>query len=142
MRKVTYLAVLEPAKDGGYGVFFPDLPGCISYGNTIAEAQDMAAEAAGLHIYSMEQDGESLPEPSLRLSPNDTADCIVSPVTVFPDLVANEMDNKRVKTNTTLPNWLKRVAEEQNVNYSRLLETALMDYLGLQGRVNERMGQR
>ena len=38
-------------------------------------------------------------------------------------------DNERVKTNITLPAWLKRIAEEQKVNYSRLLETALMDYL-------------
>ena len=42
------------------------------------------------------------------------------------------MDNKRVKTNITLPAWLKRIAEEHCVNYSRILETALMDYLGLQ----------
>lgn len=32
----------------------------------------------------------------------------------------------------TLPAWLKRIAEEHSVNYSRILETALMDYLGLQ----------
>ena len=38
-------------------------------------------------------------------------------------------DNERVKTNITLPAWLKRIAEEQKVNYSRLLETALIDYL-------------
>lgn len=131
MRKITYLSVLEPASDGGYGVFFPDLPGCVSYGKTIDEAQANAAEAAGLHIYAMETDGDPLPEPSAMLSAEDTEGCLVSPVTVFPDLVKNEMDNKRIKTNITLPAWLKRVAEEHNVNYSRILETALLDYLGI-----------
>lgn len=29
MRKLTYLAVLEPSSDNGYGVYFPDIPGCI-----------------------------------------------------------------------------------------------------------------
>jgi predicted RNase H-like HicB family nuclease len=136
MRKLTYLAVLEPSEDGGYGVYFPDLPGCISYGKTIKEAQDMAEEAVGLHIYSMEQDDEALPIPSEKLDTEDISGCIIIPIDVFPDLIKNEMDYKRVKTNTTLPNWLKQIAEESNVNYSRILETALMDYLGLQGKRN------
>ena len=41
------------------------------------------------------------------------------------------MDNRRVKTNITIPAWLKELAEQNGVNYSRLLETALMDCLGL-----------
>lgn len=132
MRKLTYLAVLEPAEDEGYGVYFPDLPGCISYGKNIKEAQDMAEEAVGLYIYSLERDGDSLPIPSEKLETEDMSGCIVIPVSIFPDLIKNEMDNKRVSTNTTLPNWLKQIAEESNVNYSRILETALLDYLGLQ----------
>ncbi len=59
----------------------------------------MAAEAAGLHIYSVESDGDEVPVPSATLSAEDTEGCLVSPVTIFPDLVKNEMDNKRVKTN-------------------------------------------
>ena len=51
------------------------------------------------------------------------------PVTVHPDLFRMKKDNERIKTNITLPVWLKRIAEEQKVNYSRLLETALIDYL-------------
>ncbi len=133
MRKLTYLAVLEPA-DEGYGVFFPDIPGCISFGKTIEEAQQMAEEAAGLHIYAMEQEGEEIPIPSKTLDTEDVSGCIVTPITVYPDMIKNEMDNKRVKTNITLPNWLKQIAEENKVNYSRILETALMDYLGLQGK--------
>jgi len=38
-------------------------------------------------------------------------------------------DNERIKTNITLPAWLKRIAEEHKINYSRLLEAALIDYL-------------
>ena len=32
MRKLTYLAIFEPTEDGAYSVYFPDLPGCISWG--------------------------------------------------------------------------------------------------------------
>lgn len=133
MRKLTYLAVLEPSSDNGYGIFFPDMPGCISYGKTIEEAQVMAAEALGLHIYGMERDGDPLPTAARKIDNTEELEgCIVTPVSVYPDLVRNEMDNKREKTNVTLPSWLKRVAEDNDVNYSRILETALMDYLGLQ----------
>lgn len=134
MRKLTYLAVFEPSKSG-YGVYFPDLPGCISFGETFVEAQREAANALGLHIYGMEKDGEALPKPSEtpEIDPETAPNYLVSPVTVFPDLVKNELDNKRVKTNVTLPAWLKTAAEQKGVNYSRVLETALLDYLDLQG---------
>ncbi|TEB16154.1 hypothetical protein Psfp_01581 [Pelotomaculum sp. FP] len=132
MRKLSYLAVFEPSKDG-YGVYFPDLPGCVSFGATFEEAQREAADALGLHIYGMEKDGEPIPEPSKvpEIDPDTAPGYLVSPVVIFPDMVKNELDNKRVKTNITLPAWLKEAAEQKGVNYSRVLETALLDYLNM-----------
>ncbi|MCM1106544.1 MAG: type II toxin-antitoxin system HicB family antitoxin [Blautia sp.] len=131
MSNLTYLAVLEPGEDGGYSISFPDLPGCFSYGDSLEEAQSMAAEAVSLHVYGMEQDGEAIPAPSVCLTKEDTEGNIIMPVTIHPDLYRMKRDNERVKTNITLPAWLKRIAEEQKVNYSRLLEAALIDYLKL-----------
>jgi predicted RNase H-like HicB family nuclease len=129
MLNLTYLAVLEPGEDGSYGISFPDLPGCFSFSDNLAEAATMAAEAAELHIYGMERDGETIPEPSTTLPKEKTDGMVVMPVTVHPDLYKMKRDNERIKTNITLPAWLKRIAEEQKVNYSRLLEGALIDYL-------------
>lgn len=129
MLSMNYLAVLEPGEDGSYSVFFPDLPGCFSYGKDLNEAQRMATEAAHLHVYGLECDGEEVPKPSTVLPKEDTEGCVVMPVTIHPELFRMKKDNERVKTNTTLPAWLKRAAEEQHVNYSRLLEAALIDYL-------------
>ena len=131
MLNLTYLAVLEPGEDGSYSVSFPDLPGCFSYGDNLTEAQRMAEEAASLHVYGMERDGDEIPTPSLNLSRESTDGNVVMPVTIHPDLYRAKRDNERIKTNITLPAWLKRMAEEQKVNYSRLLETALIDYLQL-----------
>ena len=72
MLNVTYLAVLEPEEDGSYSIFFPDLPGCSSYGKDLDEAQRMATEAASLHVYGMECDHEEIPVPSVNLSREDT----------------------------------------------------------------------
>ena len=131
MMNLTYLAVLEPGTDGSYSVFFPDLPGCYSYGKDLDEAQRMATEAASLHVYGLEQDKEEIPVPSVVLSKEDTEGNVIMPVTIHPDLFRMKKDNERVKTNTTLPAWLKRIAEEQKVNYSRILKGALIDYLKL-----------
>lgn len=129
MLNVTYLAILEPAEDGCYGISFPDLPGCFSFGENLAEAQQMAAEAASLHVYGLECDGEKIPTPSVSLPPEMTEGMVVMPVTIHPDLYRRKRDNERIKTNITLPAWLKRIAEDQKVNYSRLLESALIEYL-------------
>ena len=131
MRKLTYLAVFEPSKDGGFGVYFPDLPGCTSYGETFLKAQENAVDALGLHIYGMEKDGDDIPKPSEnpQIAPETAQGYLVSPVTAFTDMVKNEMDNRRMKTNVTLPAWLKAEAEARGVNYSKVLESALMDVL-------------
>lgn len=129
MRSITYLAVFEPAGDGSYSIYFPDLPGCISYGSSLEEAAHMACEAASLHVYSLDCDHDEIPAPSASLSKEDTEGNIVMPITIYPDLFRTKKDNERVKTNTTLPAWLKRAAEKQSVNYSRLLESALIEYL-------------
>ncbi len=131
MRKLTYFAIFEPSQGGGYGVYFPDLPGCTSYGETFEVAQEQAADALGLHIYGMEKDGDEIPTPSKepKADPETAPGYIVSPVTVFPDMVADRLDNRKIKTNTTIPAWLKEEAEANGVNFSKVLEAALIDIL-------------
>ena len=63
-----YLALINQDENAGpedgYGVVFPDLPGCVTVGETVQEAAVMAADAAQLHIDGMMDDGEAIPEPS------------------------------------------------------------------------------
>jgi len=133
MRKLTYFAVFEPSQDGGYSVYYPDLLGCTSYGRTFDEALKMAGEALGLHIYAMETDNDEIPlpcaPPDLDILPETSSGYIVAPVTIFPDVVKNVQENKAVKTNITLPAWLKNRAEDAGVNFSQVLQTALKEYL-------------
>lgn len=132
MEKVTYLAVFEPSDDG-YGVHFPDLPGCISFGSTFDEAIRAAVDALGLHLYGMEKDGDQIPAPSKNpvIDPDTEPGYLVAPVTVFPGIVRNELDNKRLKTTIAIPAWLKHEADSRKINYSRLMEEALIEYMGL-----------
>ena len=135
MRKLSFLGVFEPGEDDSYSVYFPDLPGCISYGDDFHEAQRNAAEALNLHIYGMEKDGDPIPAPAKvpLIDPETAAGYLVSPITIYPDMFKIGKDTRSVKTNTTIPAWLKEMAEAKGVNYSQVLQTALMEMLGVTG---------
>ena len=136
MRKHSYLAVFEPNGKGGFGVYFPDLPGCASYGDNFNQAHKMAEEGLGLHLYGMEKDNDPIPSPTedpstLQIEPETNEGYIISMVTVYPDIVKNQLDNRAVKTNITIPAWLKEMGEEQGVNFSQLLQASLKEHLGI-----------
>jgi predicted RNase H-like HicB family nuclease len=60
---VKYVAVLEPARDGGWGAYVPDLPGCVAVAETKEETERLIRDAIPLHIESLREEGESIPEP-------------------------------------------------------------------------------
>ncbi|MCD8157671.1 MAG: type II toxin-antitoxin system HicB family antitoxin [Clostridiales bacterium] len=133
MRGTTYFAIFEPSKTG-YGVYFPDLPGCITVGKNLEEVERMAEEALGLHLWGMEKDNEEIPEatnPPFEEMTDSEEGSFVMPVTVYMPLVRNEMDNKAVKKTLTIPYWLNQIAEENKVNFSQILQTALKECLGV-----------
>lgn len=61
MATITYIAFLTAAPEGGYGVHFADLPGCVSFGDDLDEAVAHAGEALALHLEGMAEDGEEFP---------------------------------------------------------------------------------
>lgn len=131
MKKLTYFAVFEPVSNDGYSVFFPDVPGCFSVGKDFNEALKKAKEALELHYYGLLKDNEEIPKPSTSISYQDAQGCIVSLVTIYPDLEMDKLDHRKVKTNCTLSAWLKEIAEINHVNYSQILESALKQKLGI-----------
>lgn len=48
--------VLEPSDEGGYTVYVPSLPGCISEGDTVDEAMTNIREAIELYLEPVEDD--------------------------------------------------------------------------------------
>ncbi len=106
-----YTACIEGDDKPGFSVFFPDLPGCISGGDTVQEAANQAAEALSLHIEGMVADGQPLPDPSgpdaplpdwLDVNdPDDPPSRIVARV-----LVPVEMPGRAVRANITMDEGL------------------------------------
>ncbi len=131
MEKIaTYFAVFEPCADG-FGVFFPDLPGCISMGEDFARAQQNAQEALGLHLWGMADDGEALPAPSFPPFADMPQGAVVAAVTVYPDLVEQRMRTQAVRANVSIPAWLKSAADAAGLSCSQVLQSALMERLGM-----------
>lgn len=130
--RYLYPAIFSEDQDG-VAVEFPDLPGCLTCANLIDEAFDMAREAMGLHLYGVEQRGESAPIPSVPsklmtgLGPRQS----IVMIEVWMAPIRGGVENKAVKKTLTIPKWLNDLAERQNVNFSQVLQDALKAHLGL-----------
>jgi predicted RNase H-like HicB family nuclease len=61
---MDYIAYLHKDRKSGFGVSFPDFPGCVTAGKSLDEASRKAPEALAFHIAGMIEDGEKIPKPS------------------------------------------------------------------------------
>ena len=62
MDRLFYPAVFHKAEEGGFWISFPDIPECLTQGDDMQQAYEMAVEALGLSLTTMEEAGEELPE--------------------------------------------------------------------------------
>lgn len=63
---MRYIALIHGDDKPGFGISFPDFPGCISDGDTMEDAVRRGREALTFHIESMAEDGEGIPAPTPR----------------------------------------------------------------------------
>ncbi len=131
--KDTYIypAIFYDDPDG-ISIEFPDLPGCLPCAHSMEDAFRNAREALQLHLYSMEEDGETIPSPShvSDIKPASTNGSIVMIEAWMPSL-REKMLNKSTNKTVTIPRWLDILARKEKVNYSRFLQESLKRYLGV-----------
>ncbi|TEB10850.1 type II toxin-antitoxin system HicB family antitoxin [Pelotomaculum propionicicum] len=120
-------------------VTFPDLPGCFAGPGpdaTFEEALDAAREGLALHLEGMIEDNEAIPEPTsienLKIDKDypEGGSVIVALVDVILSLYRNKK-TEYARVNVTIPYWLKELAENKNVNYSKVLREGLYEVLDL-----------
>ncbi len=134
MPKYIYPAIFDPNENNGYTVTFPDLPGCITEGDTVDEALLLAAEAMALHLYGMERDGDEIPQPTkpTDVSLEDTIPgAFVTLIQTHTEPIRDELLNRSVKKTLTVPQWLNDEAESAGINFSQTLQYALKEKLGI-----------
>lgn len=126
--RIVYPIIISEEKDGFY-VSIPDFE-ISTQGENIADAIMMARDAIGLMGIDMQDDGKELPIPHSKEYKTEKND-IVTLVDVDFAEYRKRVDNRAVKKNCTIPYWLSVEAERAGINYSRILQDALKNALGL-----------
>lgn len=126
--KLIYPAVFYPFSDnsGGYTIEFPDLPGCVTEGRNLEEAFEMATDAASGWVLDELEEGNPVPKASKYedIKPRERGQ--VNTILLDMDAYADKYGEKAVRKNVTIPAWLNTFAEKQKINFSQVLQEALL----------------
>lgn len=124
MEKLFYPAVFHTAEEGGYWVEFPDIPECLTEGDTLEKAYDMATDALGLALTERLKSKEELPDASTPVMPEDGFVAIVA----FDLMSYNKKERSRaIKKTLSIPEWMNEEALALNINFSQVLQDALVE---------------
>ena len=130
MSKITYPALFHE-EDGKYWVEFPDLEGCLTNGDTVEESYKNAKEALGFYL-----DKEGDVYERIINKPSEVKDIVNANPGVLVMLVeydsleyAKKYKTKAVKKTLSIPEWLNDLAVKQNINFSNILQEALIKKL-------------
>ncbi len=129
MNKLYYPAIMHPEEDGGYSVWLHDISGCISQGETLSEAIENIKDALGLYCEDATENGTVLPAPSAPSRVELDGDEFVVMVDFSPSEYLKTRSTKAVKKTLSIPAWLNSMAEAQQLNFSAVLQSALVERL-------------
>lgn len=118
-------------EEDGISIEFPDLPGCLSCADTTEDATKMAKEALALHLYGMEEGNDEIPTGTPINNITLLKNQIPMLIEVYMPLYRTAIENQSIKKTLTIPQWLNKIAEQNNINFSQVLQNALKDQLGL-----------
>ena len=126
--KLVYPALFRKQEAGdGYTVVVPDLPGCVTEGNTLADAILAAEDAAAGWVLDELEDGNKIPKASEFSAISPATDEFINLLVLDMDAYAEKYGDKAVRKNLTVPAWLNTFAEKRNINFSQVLKDALTE---------------
>lgn len=126
--KLIYPAIFTPCEEKeGYMVVVPDLPGCVTEGKSLVDAIDMGVDAASGWILGELEEGNDYPKPSEYTDIKSEDGSFVQLLVLDMDEYAEKYGNKAVRRNVTIPAWLNTFGEKHKVNFSRVLQDALLE---------------
>lgn len=129
--KYVYSAVFTQVDDG-YSAELPDLPGCITGADTMADALAMIEDAGAMWLWDAENHGEEIPAPTPLEDVETGKGQVKSFVLLDTDEYRRANENRAVKKTLTIPSWLNIEAERAGVNFSQILQDGLKARLGIQ----------
>ena len=130
MAKYIYPAIFTKEDDGGYSVVFPDLESCYTCGDTLEQAMDMAEDCLALVLYGYETDQKEIPAASSIDSISTSSDEFVTLIKCDTLSYRKQYSSKAVKKTLTIPEWMNDEGMRAGINFSQLLQDALMQKIG------------
>lgn len=131
MKKLFYPAIFHFAEEGGFCISFPDFPECLTQGDNMQQAYEMASDALGLAITSFLDEQQELPAPTepYKIIIKEKEICVI----IEFDMLAykKRTNSKSVKKTLSIPEWLNEEAIAANLNFSQILQEALKEQLNL-----------
>jgi len=126
--KLTYPAIFyEESTTGSYAVVVPDLPGCVSGGDTLADAILMATDAASGWVLDELEDGNPIPSASKPEYLHPDSGGFISMLVLDMESYTEKYGKKAVRKNLTIPAWLNTFAESKDINFSQILQDSLIE---------------
>ena len=129
MKKYVYPAVFTEEDNGMYSVNFKDLESCYTCGDDINDAILNAQDVLSMVLYRYEKERKPIPRPSSISGIEIDDKSFVSYVVGDTDTYRRMHNNKAVKKTLTIPEWMNEVAIAQNINFSQVLQDALMEII-------------
>ena len=130
MEKLFYPALFHKSEEGGFWISFPDFPECFTEGDDMKQAYEMTVEALGLALVNRKEEKEEIPDPSdLDKIQNEDGTIVI----VECDMLEYQRkhNSKAVKKTLSIPEWLNEEAVSMGVNFSQVLQEALMSKLNI-----------
>ncbi|MCD8326418.1 MAG: type II toxin-antitoxin system HicB family antitoxin [Lachnospiraceae bacterium] len=129
--KLVYPAIFTPCETlSGYTVEVPDLPGCVTEGRDLADAIEMGMDAASGWILDEMEDGNSYPSPSSLKDISCPPESFLSLLVLDMDAYSERYGTKAIRKNITIPAWLNTYGEKNHINFSKVLQDALIASAG------------
>lgn len=128
MEKLFYPAIFHKAEEGGFWITFPDFPECLTEGDDMSQAYKMAVEALGLELVSRKEEREDIPTPS-EIDKVQAEDGFAVIVEFDMQEYLRKHNSKAVKKTLSIPEWLNEEAIAMGINFSQVLQEALMSKL-------------
>jgi len=110
--KYTYTAVFTPENNGLYSVDFPDLQGCYTSGENMADAIYMAHDVLNLTLYDLEQDKKTIPTASKAGDIKITGEQFTSVIAVDTEIYRRLYENKSVNEYDQIKVKRKELADD------------------------------
>lgn len=132
MLKLIYPACFYP-NENGFTVVVPDLPGCVTEGSDLANAFEMIVDAASGWVLDELEDGNPIPKATdiTNVIADEYPNGFTSMIILDMDTYAEKYGDKAIRKNCTLPAWLNTLAEKNDINFSQILQEALIQKLNV-----------